>query len=532
MNNRNYNVFFHLHTVSGIVISAALFVIFFAGAFALIKDEITVWEKGTEVNMSKALDINYDRVVDTLKAKGYPLYGRDIRMVMPDVKQEMLVTLSASQDTSATKKAKRNDYFNVNTIHYSISDYYAFYSLGELIYRLHFFHQIPVYGIYIAGFVAFFFLFAIITGVVVHWKKIVMNFFVFRPKAKLKTIWTDAHTVLGMIGLPFQAVYAVTSCFLCLSILVLIPANYLYKGNTKQLIEDLRPMSKTYPLVNQPIEVKSVNHFVTQATAQWETFTPAQIYIRNYGAANMQFQIDGLVSTKRSFLGNGRVIYDVNSGKVTAIKDPMKSNYIEGVEMTVRKLHFGDFGGLPVKVAYFVMALVTCFVIISGVLIWLEARNKKSVPEKQRRFNSKVAQIYLAICLSMYPVTAFSFIVAKLLPRSLDASRQSILYGVFFGSWLLLSLFFKLKKDNYFTNKYALFAGSFFGFLIPVINGLISGKWIFTTIATRQHEILFIDLFWWTLATVTLVIALRLKKKKTAQADKAQKVNAVLETLE
>ena len=46
MSNRNYNVFFNTHTVSGIVISIALYVIFFAGAFALFKGEIQIWEEG------------------------------------------------------------------------------------------------------------------------------------------------------------------------------------------------------------------------------------------------------------------------------------------------------------------------------------------------------------------------------------------------------------------------------------------------------------------------------------------------------
>ncbi|WCC44944.1 hypothetical protein PJW08_01285 [Tenacibaculum finnmarkense] len=40
MSKRNYNVFFNTHTVSGIVISVALYVIFFAGAFSFFKEEI------------------------------------------------------------------------------------------------------------------------------------------------------------------------------------------------------------------------------------------------------------------------------------------------------------------------------------------------------------------------------------------------------------------------------------------------------------------------------------------------------------
>ncbi|MEM7109719.1 MAG: PepSY-associated TM helix domain-containing protein, partial [Bacteroidota bacterium] len=41
---RTFNVLFHIHTVSGIVISFALFVIFYAGAWALFRHDLATWE--------------------------------------------------------------------------------------------------------------------------------------------------------------------------------------------------------------------------------------------------------------------------------------------------------------------------------------------------------------------------------------------------------------------------------------------------------------------------------------------------------
>ncbi|NQY30642.1 MAG: PepSY domain-containing protein [Flavobacteriaceae bacterium] len=511
MSKRSYNVFLHTHTVSGIVISVALYIIFFAGAFALIKDEITVWEKG--INYTRNIEensIDYDVLVEKIKAEKHELYGRDIRIVIDEVSPEIFISLSASQDSLAPESSRKYDYFNINKNTYRISDYYEFYSFGELLYRLHFFNQIPIIGIYIAGFVAFFFLFAIVTGVIVHWKKMISNFYVFRPTAKLKTIWTDAHTVLGVIGLPFQFIYALTSCFFCLSVLVLLPANFLYDNDQQQLMEDLRPMSISYPIETRSNQEFTLNQFRDQTLVKWEHLSIKQVYVRNYGATNMKFQIDGVVDDE--FIGNGRIIYDVQTGKVEAIKNPYKANYLEGVEFTIRRLHFGDYGGLILKIIYFILALITCFVIITGVLMWLEARNKKNVPEAQKLFNQKVGYIYLAICLSMYPITAFTFIIAKLLPRSLDASRQSILYTVFFGLWFVVSIVFTLKRNNYYTNKICLKAGSSFAFSIPIINGVISGNWIWNTIQTKQYDILFIDLFWIVFGIATLFITLKLKK--------------------
>ena len=512
MSKRLYNVFFHTHTVSGIVISAVLFVLFFCGAFALIKDEITAWEKGEPIDLEQAYDVDYERAIATMEQEGYDLYGRDIRMLLPDAKQQLYVLLSPSQDSTVVYKPGQKSYFFINTLTYEKSEYYGFYSIGELIYRLHFFSQIPTIGIYIAGFVAFFFLFAIVTGVIVHWKKIISNFYVFRPKVKLKTVWTDAHTALGMIGLPFQFIFALTSCFLCLSALVLIPANYLYSGDQAKLLTDLRPMTQTYQLEGKTDKPLLINQFIDQTQAKWPGFEPLQVYIKNYGAENMKFQIDGKANSKDKFMGTGRIVYEVSSGAIFSEKNPFETSYLESVEHTVRSLHFGDFGGFPLKILYFILALVTCFVIISGVLIWLEARNKKVIPIHQRLFNRKVGHIYIAICLSLYPIIAFSFIVAKALPRSLDPERQSILYAVFFIGWLLATLYFRFKRDNYFTTLWSLRLAAYLGLIIPVVNGLISGNWLWISYSNNAFPILIIDLFWLAMAAMTFVVLKKLKR--------------------
>lgn len=513
MSKRNYNVFFHVHTISGIIISAALFIIFFCGAFALIKDEITAWEKGENVNMEIASDVDYDRAMQSLKDEGLNLTGRDIRMIPPDVKQKMFVGVSASKSENASEEDKLSTYYNLHTRTYELSTYYAFYSIGELIYRLHFFHQIPTYGILTAGFVAFFFLLAIVSGLIVHWKKIVSNFYIFRPKTKLKTIWTDAHTALGVIGLPFQFMFALTSSFLCLSSLILLPINFAYDGNQQQALEDLRPMQKTYEWEEQATgEIPSLNALYEKTQEKWPEFEAAQVYVKNYGGTNMKFQIDGLLKPDEAFLGHGRIVYDVMSNTITEEKNPEDSGYAETVELAIRRLHFGDFGGLSLKVIYFALAIITCFVILSGVLIWLEARDKKHIPEKKRKFNRALGYFYVAICMSLYPITAISMLVAKYIPRTMDTDRQSILYAVFFIGWLIFTLFFTFRKNNYITTKYSLILGSFFGILVPIINGLVSGNWIWKMYQQDQTAILFVDIFWICISLISFGILLRMKK--------------------
>ena len=63
---RLYNITFHTHTVSGIVTSVALYVIFFAGAFSLFKDEFYQWEN-PDARRAIAKPVDYDAILKDLK---------------------------------------------------------------------------------------------------------------------------------------------------------------------------------------------------------------------------------------------------------------------------------------------------------------------------------------------------------------------------------------------------------------------------------------------------------------------------------
>ena len=82
MSNRNYNIYFHTHTVSGIVISVVLFVIFFAGSFSFFRDEIINWERSESTAITKEIQLDYNTALQKLD-KEYVLHGRNITISKP-----------------------------------------------------------------------------------------------------------------------------------------------------------------------------------------------------------------------------------------------------------------------------------------------------------------------------------------------------------------------------------------------------------------------------------------------------------------
>ncbi|WP_236977297.1 PepSY-associated TM helix domain-containing protein [Membranihabitans maritimus] len=523
MNKRIYNIMFHTHTISGIIISALLFIIFFAGSIAFLRDEINAWERNEPISESYFEQEDFDLVFDSLDNK-YGLYGRDISLTQFYHEKRINTSLSASKDTTSIEKNSGRAFFYTNLANQKTYDYRNNYSLGEFFYRLHFFAQLNLYGrsgYLISGFVAFFFLFVVLTGVIVHWNKIVSSFYVFRPKAKWKTLWTDAHVGLGLIGLPYQFMFAVTGAYLIIGYTVMLEPvkSILYDGDADKMSKDAYySYQSDFEFTGKKLTKDfSLNDYVRQTKERWENFRINQLEIFNYGDENMHIKVKGAYDYGTKFLGSGHMVYRASDNKVIDVKDPSdRTTYLEGAANTIQRLHYGDFGGYGMKIIYFILGLVSCFVILSGVMIWLVARNKKNVPERKKKFNTWLVRIYLSICLSMYPITAITFIAVKLFSENYTGTNMEFIYKVFFWGWLAMSALLLIKRDNYFTNKICLFLGAIFGFLVPISNGITTGNWPWISFAKGYSQIFVVDIFWLVLSITALLVTLKLKRREEA----------------
>ena len=76
--------------------------------------------------------------------------------------------------------------------------------------------------------------------------------------------------------------------------------------------------------------------------------------------------------------GPERIARHHESGRLTAVAQlPW---YLKSLEVS-RPLHFGDFGGLPLKILWTLLDLVTIVVLATGLYLWLKRRR---VPFEQQ----------------------------------------------------------------------------------------------------------------------------------------------------
>ncbi|MEM6264652.1 MAG: PepSY-associated TM helix domain-containing protein [Bacteroidota bacterium] len=504
LGNRTYNVMFHTHTVAGIVISFALFVIFYAGAFSLFRHEMFQWE-----NPSARIAVDEHMDYDLALAKVDSVYNLDwhsiTNVVFPNEHYPFLQVYGAVKvnDTTTERMAA---YVEPGT--YRVQDMREpLTTVGTTLYFLHYFRQIPVIGLYLSGLVGLFFLFATVTGVLIHWRNLFTKFYAFVREGKWKTIWTNAHTVLGIMGLPLHLIYGITGAFFGLLNLILLPSVLLlFDGDTSKVFNMIRPEDAIEVAEDAPrTQHKPLMTYMADIQEQFPGYTITRLKVRNLDRqdALATWGIDD----HKGILSSGLLTMHLADGKVMEEIStiPYEKAYSQSIIDLITKLHFGDFGGILIKIVYFVLSILTCFMIITGVLIWQTARDNPRYTDKQRQFHHRVTKVYLAICLSMFPAFALIFLANKSIPMDL-AGRVDWVNGIFFGGWLLLTLM-GLRWNRYAVlNKNYLNIGGLMSLLVPVFNGMATGDWFWMTWNSTSW-VAYVDLFWLGSGVVALYLA-------------------------
>ncbi len=627
MDNRKYNIYFNTHTVSGIIICAILYVMFFAGSFTFFKDDITAWQKNdSQLAHKGAVKKDFNYLIDSL-GKKHKLIGRDFDFTIQRNHSGVYVAMSASHDSTNKKKkdgegggfgerggrgegrrggrgegrgegrgavaaasdtagrrgfrggragkpdsnatmiaasATRGDkgkaemsgggdkkdgekgekkerkgrgrrgdgdnaYFTYDFAKHQEADYTTGYTMGEFLYRLHFLAQVNQvlpfrigvpFGYLLAGIVSFIFLFALITGLLLHWDKLVSNFFTFRPWNKWKNVWTEAHTVLGVIGFPYQLVFAITGIILIFNSFLIVPYTQLfYKGDQEKIYKDLGYGVKSeFKYTYKPLQANAnVDSLVAIVENKWQRSDVSTVAIRNYGDANMHVVVIGKPQTTAQMNGQGEWIYRVRDSRVISERSPLAdTGYLATFKGMIYHLHFGDFGGRPLKVIYFVLGILGCVVINSGVMIWLVARDKKSIPERKRKFNFWTANIYLGSSLSMLPVLGVTMIALLFLEKP----GQPEIYHWFFYSWLALGIYFVALRNLERVNRRSMFLSAVICLALPIFDGLVRNNWFWVTYAQGAFDILFIDVLFLILGVISAAIYWKISQRKIAPAAK------------
>lgn len=110
-------------------------------------------------------------------------------------------------------------------------------------------------------------------------------------------------------------------------------------------------------------------------------------------------------------------------------------------------LHFGDFGGLGLKVLYAILGLTSGFLSISGFIIFLYRRHKKNVNVEKRT----TRMVFFVSTSSLLLLAVIAFISINMGYNNAAAVAEILVNGLLIG--LALYLVFNFVRKNRLSNK-------------------------------------------------------------------------------
>jgi uncharacterized iron-regulated membrane protein len=247
---------------------------------------------------------------------------------------------------------------------------------SQFIAKLHMQLHLPrTWGLYLVGLTGVALFSSLVSGLLSH-PRIFKDAFALRWGGSRRLQEADLHNRLGVWGLPFHVVVSVSGALLGLSTLIVgVLALAAYDGDRAKAIGVL--FGPAPGADESPAPIPDVAAMIANAKSRAPDAEFASVFVQHVGTAGQVVQVGmrapGRIafSTTYHFSGDGKLLADPATGQ----RGP--GQWILGA---LQPLHFGWFGGIPIKLLYGVLGLALAIVTHSGVVIWFERRRVKGRP--------------------------------------------------------------------------------------------------------------------------------------------------------
>lgn len=239
-----------------------------------------------------------------------------------------------------------------------------------LMFRLHTDMFLGLPGYLFLGFMGLLLLASLVSGVVVYtpfMRK--LDFATVRTARSKRLKWLDLHNVLGIVTLAWVLVVGATGVINTLA----LPILGLWQNG--QLAEMTAPYKGMPPLT----QLGSLHKALETAQAAAPDMQPSFIA---FPGTDFSSQHHYAVFMRGTTPLTARLLkpalVDAQTGELTDMREmPL---YVKTLLIS-QPLHFGDYGGLPLKIIWAVLDIVAIVILASGLYLWL---GRRRVPLEKR----------------------------------------------------------------------------------------------------------------------------------------------------
>lgn len=284
----------------------------------------------------------------------------------------------------------------------------------------------------VMGIVAMLYAVALVSGVIILLPTLVKDFFALRIGKNIKRLWLDMHNALGIVSLPFHLIMALTSVVFAFHDQFYDAQDQVIYPNGIQWDEEQHapPPTPGTPLLAPAELLRRVN-------TQLPGF---EVYSFGYQTDNgvVEASVTGM---DVRYGTRARTHASTHLDPYTGLVDPHDlPGHMDGWNTALNSffmLHFGSFGGNPVRWMYLLLGLGGALVFYTGNLLWIESRRKKQrggeVPQ-QKRSTRVLGGLTVGVSLGCVAGISATLAATKWLPARVDnlaAWHEGIYYLVF-----------------------------------------------------------------------------------------------------
>ena len=224
------------------------------------------------------------------------------------------------------------------------------------------------YGRQIVGLAGLALLISTITGFLIYGKFMKKQFFGSIRKHKLRVEQADFHKLIGITALLFNLMIAITGAWLGL------------QGYLQRWLSIERP--NTYVVAEKPLDAEEDLHYAFNYDSVYAATTKnfpelIPLHIRPSNNGDRTVTVLGNVPGQVYERSNNKIVFDKPDYQMLFKYNINKGDFGDKVFYVQEALHFGDFGGIALKVLYSFLGLTSGFLSITGFVVYLERTKKQ-----------------------------------------------------------------------------------------------------------------------------------------------------------
>lgn len=349
------------HAAIGLLVSALIYLLALSGSIIVVHDRWQRWEQPDVVETAALSPMAVQAAMAAALARdgGKSITHLYVRMPTADLPRGVVTTdHGASYVDGAGRIVAREAH-----------------SWTEFLIGLHEYLHLPAtWGLIVVGALGVALAALVVTGILAH-PRIVRDAFQLRAHHDPQIARADWHKRIGVWTLPFALAVALTGAFIGLGSVGTTLLARAYAGGDLEAIyapifgHEPAPDPAKAALPDIATALRAVQTRVPDAV-------PTYVIVHEPGTAGQHVQV--IAEHPRRLIYGETYAFDARGGWRGPIG--LADGAIgQQIAASAYNLHFGNYAGLPVEIAYILLGLGLCVVTATGTSLWLRKRQRRGL---------------------------------------------------------------------------------------------------------------------------------------------------------